>query len=375
MVCLCPKVAYQRKFYPIDGNISERNLKRLNKISFQYHRGWKQILIPCGECPACKLAKANEWAVRINNEAETWKNKGIFVTLTYNTPNLPLTKDGLMTLQKRDMQLFKKRLRKYISKHNEGITEWINPKNGKIEKPIRTFECGEYGPTKGRPHYHQIIFNWIPNDLVEKEISKDGYPLYKSKTLQKIWGKGFVLIGMISFESASYVARYTMKKAGLAKTKRVYYDACEYNEETKNFEMKTKYKTEKGEIEPEFITMSTSPGIGYCYFIKNQESIIKNNGLLIKVKGKVKLKSIPRYYRKIMERQNWKKYEKWKYENQKQADEKQKKLVNSYKLPEEMIFELKVQFVNNIFLDTIRNKFNLLKRNNILYDEETKEDE
>ena len=65
MVCLCPKVAYQRKFYPIDGNISERNLKRLNKISFQYHRGWKQILIPCGECPACKLAKANEWAVRI----------------------------------------------------------------------------------------------------------------------------------------------------------------------------------------------------------------------------------------------------------------------------------------------------------------------
>ena len=33
MVCLCPKVAYQRKFYPIDGNISERNLKRLNKIA------------------------------------------------------------------------------------------------------------------------------------------------------------------------------------------------------------------------------------------------------------------------------------------------------------------------------------------------------
>ena len=39
-----------------------------------------------------------------------------------------------MTLQKRDMQLFKKRLRKYISKHNEGINEWVNQKNEKIEK-------------------------------------------------------------------------------------------------------------------------------------------------------------------------------------------------------------------------------------------------
>lgn len=368
MVCLQPKIAYQRKYHPIDGNKTEKNLKRLNRISFQYHEGWTRIELPCGECPACKLAKANEWATRIECESKTWNNKGIFVTLTYNNKNLPTTEQGNMTLQKRDIQLFKKRLRKYIKKHNEAYKEWENPKNGKIEKPIRTFECGEYGPTNGRPHYHQIIFNWAPKDLKLKQTSKDGYPLYTSKTLQKIWGKGFVIIGTISYESASYVARYTMKKNGLAKTKREYYDAVEIDKETGELIMKTKYRTKKGIIEPEFITMSTAPGIGYNYFIENIETIKKNNGILIKVKNSVKLRKIPRYFRKVMERFDWEKYEKWKYNYQILQKEKIEQQIKCYNLPKEWETWKRENFHKQHTIESIKDKFNLLKRNNILYD-------
>lgn len=367
MVCLNPKIAYQRAKMPINGNISDKNLKRLNKISFTYKEGWQQIKLPCGECPACKLDKANEWATRIENESKTWEGKGIFVTLTYNNPKLPITNEGLMTLKKRDIQNYKKRLRKYIAKNNEAITDWKNPTTGKIEKPIRTFECGEYGPTNGRPHYHQIIFNWVPKDLRLKEISKDGYPLYKSKTLQKIWGNGFVLIGMISFESASYVARYTMKKQGIAKTKREYYDVCEPDDETGALVMKTKYRTLRGKIEPEFVTMSI--GIGKDYFIKNKEKIKENNGILINAKGTVKLKKVPRYYRKVWEKLDWEEYENWKYHYKEHIENKINNIIKQFNLPAEWQHWKKENHANQIIIDSQKHKFNLLKRNNILYEE------
>lgn len=368
MTCQNPKTAWQRRFMPIDGNKSEKNFKRLNKISFSYKQGWEQIQIPCGECPACKLAKANEWAIRISNEMEQWNGEGIFITLTYNNPNLPYNKDGIATLQKKDMQDYKKRLRKYIKKNNEAIHEWINPKNGKCEKIIRTFECGEYGPTNGRPHYHQIITNWIPSDLKFKEMSKDGHALYKSKTLQKIWGKGFVLIGMITYESASYVARYTMKKQGLAKQKREYYDTLAPDEETGKLIMKTKYRIKQGEIEPEFITMSQ--GIGKNYFLKHKNEIKINKGILVNIKGEAKLKKIPRYYKKIWEKLNWEEYEAWKLNYKNHMQEKINKMINEYKLPQNYHIWDKEYFYKKKILDNQKHKFRLLKRTNITYDED-----
>lgn len=365
MVCIHPKIAYQRKYYPISGNCSEDNLKRLNKISFTYKKGWRQIELPCGECPACKLSKANEWATRIECEAKTWNNKGIFVTLTYNSHNLPKNKDGTPTLLKSDMQKFKKRLRKYVKKHQEAISYWKNPHTEKTEKPVRTFECGEYGPKNGRPHYHQIIFNWIPNDLVEYKISKDGHKLYKSKTLQKIWGKGFIIIGMISYESASYVARYTMKKNGLAKVKREYYTAEEIDKKTGEIKIKTKFRNIKGKIENEFITMSTSPGIGAQYFYENFQKIKNNNGILINIKGTAKIKKIPRYFRKLWEKKDWEDFERWKLRNKNIVQEQHIKKIESYKLPSEWHILKKEKFVREKELDNQKHKFRLLKRENI----------
>lgn len=375
MVCCNPKIAYQRRYMPIDGNLSEKNLKRLNKISFTYKEGWTQIELPCGECPQCKLAKANEWAVRIECEAKTWKHHGVFVTLTYDNEHLPM-KNGKTTLIKKHIQDFKKRLRKYIATHKESRYYWNNPKSGKLEKPVRTFECGEYG-TKGtraiiggNPHYHQIIFNWIPNDLKYDKKQSEGseFPLYKSKTLKKLWGHGFVIIGMISYESASYVARYTMKKNGLAKIKREYYDVCEPDKETGQLVMKTKYRNVKGEVESEFISMSTGPGIGYHYYMENREKIKENNGILIKVKGNAKLKKIPRYFRKLWERLDWEDYETWKLHNRKMAEVANENTIKNYNLPDSWHYWQKEKFAKQKAIDTMNMKIKLLKRDKVLED-------
>lgn len=97
---------------------------------------------------------------------------------------------------------------------------------------IRYFGCGEYGevcfycgnhrtkcpcsayrPMLGRPHFHLIIFGY---DFPDKWIwsAKNGYPLFRSSALEKIWTAGFSVIGSVSFQSAGYVARYAMKKIG-----------------------------------------------------------------------------------------------------------------------------------------------------------------
>lgn len=360
MICLNPKIAYQRPYRLVsDKLLSTRNQKRLNKISFAYKKGWIQVQIPCGECPCCRLAKANEWATRIECEAREHNHMGVFVTLTYNNPNLPLNANGIPTLKKIDMQNFKKRLRKYLA-NKPYLT--CN-QNGKI----RTFECGEYGPKTHRPHYHQIIFNYIPSDLKFKELDKRGFPLYTSKELQKIWGNGFVIIGTISWQSASYVARYTMKKQSLAKIKRKYYDALCTDEETGELYMTKKWHNIKGEIEPEFITMSTKSGIGATYFKNHFAEIKKNNGILINVDGQTKLKSIPRYFKKLWERWNWEDYHNWRYKYTCQMQEYVKNKIQKYNLGN-IPFWKKLFIIEDKEKELIKYKFNLLSRDNILYD-------
>lgn len=90
-------------------------------------------------------------------------------------------------------------------------------------KNIRYMASAEYGDKLGRPHYHFCLFN---HDWKDKKILygsslrrwqnhfKKGeiHTLYKSKDLSDIWGKGFVTVGELTFESAGYVARYCMKK-------------------------------------------------------------------------------------------------------------------------------------------------------------------
>lgn len=237
----------------------------------------EKLRVPCGKCIGCLLDKANDFATRCWCETKGWKNN-CFITLTYNDDNLPENHE----LVKKDLQDFWKRLRYY----EQGKETWVNPQNGKVENPIRYYACGEYGGKKGRPHYHACVFNWKPDDLKFYKKNHNGDSLYISKKLTKIWGKGFVIVGDLTYQSACYVARYVTKK--MFKLTKIY-----------------KYLN----IQQEFTTSSRCGGIGLKFWIENQQKITENKGINIKIGDKVKTKKIPKYFMR-----KWKETEDPNYE-------------------------------------------------------------
>lgn len=109
--------------------------------------------VPCGRCPQCAKAKVYSWLFRIQEEMKISSNP-LFITLTYDNINVPITDNGLLSLVKRDCQLWLKRLRKEYAKHSD--------------KQIRYYLVGEYGTRTKRPHYHCIMFNMDLPELVGK---------------------------------------------------------------------------------------------------------------------------------------------------------------------------------------------------------------
>lgn len=153
-----------------------------------YSKEYQTFQLPCGKCIECRLDYARQWAIRCVHEAQMHENN-IFVTLTYSDKNLVSPK-----LDYTDFQLFMKRLRKTQN------------------DPIGVFVTGEYGEKTKRPHWHAILFNFRPRDAKPFRNSPNGDQVYTSDHLEKLWGKGFVEFGSVTFESAGYVARYAAKK-------------------------------------------------------------------------------------------------------------------------------------------------------------------
>lgn len=102
------------------------------------------------------------------------------------------------TLDKRDCQLFMKRLRKYF---------------GDIK--IRFYLAGEYGDKTLRPHYHAILYGISVDDFPDHQpfgTNDLGQPYYVSKKLENIWSLGHVLLADVSWQTCAYVGRYVTKK-------------------------------------------------------------------------------------------------------------------------------------------------------------------
>lgn len=352
---------YKPKYAQLD--IPPRDYYALKKLSFHNSEFREPIEVACGHCLGCRLDHADMWATRITMEAKTWK-KCCFVTLTYNNPNLPI-KNNLPTLVKKDLQDFLKRLRYYY----KGIEEWVNPKTGEYENPIRYYACGEYGPKGGRPHYHLAIFNWEPEDLKLYKLNKHGDPSYKSKKLQEIWGKGFCVVEELNPTTASYIARYVQKKAGIKPQKREYSGKIrkEWKIDERNgkpFEHYIKEQiVKKPLIEDEFQVMSRAVGIGRKYWEDNKEKIKRNNGVLIKIKNKVKIKPIPRYFKKLWEDENYEEYYRWKYERQKDGINRKLEIINKIKLKDNPNEEEIITFYLENQERILNQKAQALKRN------------
>lgn len=109
--------------------------------------------VPCGRCGECLKRRANGWSFRLQ-EHNKWVHSAHFVTLTYDPEVVPLTKSGMMTLKKRDCQLYFKRLRKLLKTQGH-------------EHKVSYYICGEYGSKTNRPHYHAIIFNATLDAIAE----------------------------------------------------------------------------------------------------------------------------------------------------------------------------------------------------------------
>lgn len=90
-----------------------------------------------------------------------------------------------MTLNKRDVQLFFKRLRKYHAKQNN-------------RSRVKYYLCGEYGGRTKRPHYHAIIFG------VNEESCRK---CWTSKTGQI----GSLHFGTVTGASIGYTLKYMCK--------------------------------------------------------------------------------------------------------------------------------------------------------------------
>lgn len=208
-------------FYPIDAwRSKEPNESGRRPMVFNPLKGQDDPLqLPCGKCNGCRADQAMEWAVRLYHESLLHKQCS-FLTLTYDDDHLP--DDG--KINKRHLQLFFKRMRRAGYK-------------------LRYFACGEYGEQTHRPHYHAIIFG---QDFINEksDLSAD---LYENLRVTRLWGHGQVVIGTPSPGAFFYVAGYCHKKIGDSDT---------------------------------FTVMSTVPALGYEFFVKYRDDMIRNETVI-----------------------------------------------------------------------------------------------
>lgn len=217
------------------------------------------ILVPCGKCIACQSAKASANTTKCICEAHSHEYE-YFVTLTYSNKYLPTAslvpifehydepdehgfntrhylQDGyhvvcdqtgellgeyypkryldvdmlvkkcnvnnsesnykqVPILYKYDVQLFMKRLRKYLKNYTD--------------EKIRYFCSGEYGPIHYRPHYHLLL--WFEN------IETAAYII---DAVCQCWKFGRVDVSRSFGGTSSYVAKYVNGNCNLPKVFRL----------------------------------------------------------------------------------------------------------------------------------------------------------
>jgi hypothetical protein len=195
--------------------------------------------VGCGRCVPCLRKKQIDWCFRLQKELNN-SSSACFLTLTYDDKNIPVSEGGY-SLDRRDFQLFMKRLRKHANQ----------------KQKIKYYACGEYGDRTERPHYHAIVFN-LPKPF--------------DKYIKKAWKLGHIHIGTVTEASIFYTTKYALK--GLRRKKPYEYD-------------------ELGR-EPQFQLMSNGLGISYSKEII-KDYLVSNGTKLLTVQGGAK-KKLPRYY-------------------------------------------------------------------------------
>lgn len=144
----------------------------------------EETTVPCGKCPACLARRVSGWSFRLMQE-DKHAISSQFVTLTYDTKHVPITDSGFLSLRKRDVQLFIKRLRETQLRTGSELFKTTT---------IKYYAVGEYGGKGMRPHYHIILFN-AQLELIEGAWNQQGAIHY----------------GQVSGASVGYTLKYITK--------------------------------------------------------------------------------------------------------------------------------------------------------------------
>lgn len=155
----------------------------------------------CGQCFPCRLNRRRTWTHRLLLENFAHE-KSCFATLTYNDENLP-----------KNNSLNPDDTRKWLYKLRQAI----------YPLRLRYYLVGEYGDLSERAHYHAALY---------------GVSYQELSLVQETWGKGHVMLGDLTPDSAQYICGYVTKKM------------------TKKDDPRLKGR------HPEFARMSNRPGIG-----------------------------------------------------------------------------------------------------------------
>jgi len=174
------------------------------------------------------------------------------ITTTYADEHMPFGD----SLHLPHFQKFMKRLRKRIAPQR-----------------VSFYHCGEYGDLYGRPHYHALLFGYAFPDRHSRG-KRNGFPIWGSQTLEKLWPYGRSEITDITFESAAYVARYVLKKITGMRAEEHYHGR-----------------------DPEYVTMSRNPAIGKRWLDANAAEVFPSDSII--ARG-IPMKP-PRYYDRVWE--------------------------------------------------------------------------
>lgn len=203
----------------------------------------KYLFVPCGKCNTCKNRRAKYWTDACERERRN-SLYTLFVTLTYDEYSLPyynvtggfddlssdfskvkylqstrlhdkecmaiskelfdedcdrdlfyfnLKNRGIPYASKSDIQLFHKRLNKFL--HDNVTNKYQN---------FRYFIVSEYGSTTLRPHFHAIYF------VNDKEVAREFH-----RCLLSCWKFGRLDCQFVEGTASSYVAQYINKLSDL----------------------------------------------------------------------------------------------------------------------------------------------------------------
>lgn len=155
----------------------------------------------------CSKSRSSGWSFRLRKEGDT-SSISLFVTLTYNTQSVPITKRGYMSLD-RDQWVDNPKYEKQLKQYEAGkrkrkpkkkvfksshLTLFFKTLRNAGNKNLRYYAVGEYGGITFRPHYHIIMFNVEIQEVLNA------------------WPHGEVHFGTVSEASIGYTLKYISKE-------------------------------------------------------------------------------------------------------------------------------------------------------------------